>query len=93
MKQNDNNNTVQVTAQVQILGTKTKKRLTQCENFSFQATLRHDSSPAGQQLDLETQTYSRFKEEFMKRMKNVPAVKHAIGSTQWEVQVLAVQYN
>lgn len=83
---------VSVSAQVKIIATKSDKSLTKCENFSFLAMLKEGISDSEQKSHMENLARSRFKDEFLKRIRQDMAVKRLVGSTEWHVAVLHVEY-
>lgn len=84
--------TIVVNAYVQILGTKSRKRLTTSEMFRAVVKVPKGFSDYDKKVWMETEITSQFHEEFRKRMASSPPLKHLIGSTKWEVNLLSYSH-
>jgi hypothetical protein len=84
--------TVVVSAYVQIVGSKSKKRLTTSEIFRAVVKVPKGFSEHDKKMWIETEATSQFHEEFRKRLAAQPTLKHQIGSTKWEVNLLSYSH-
>ncbi len=77
---------VAATAQVQIFGVRSKKRLTTVQSFTFRSDLKDVPGPEMEVARAE-EARIKYHAEFRQRLKQEPDLKRVIGSVLWEVQV------